>query len=108
MKLGLPHNLRTSSLTAVAGLASSPRWAVASRTLAAILGGYALAHAVSILLAALLPLARGEAALLAIQLSFAVYAGAVLWAFAARSAWMAWQGLLVPTVLCGLAAWLLI
>lgn len=102
MKLNPAHKFVSSSL------ASSARWGVASRALAAIFGGYSLAHAVPILLAALLPLARADAVLLAIQLSFAVYAGAALWAFAARSAWSAWKGLLVPTALCGLAAWVLL
>ncbi len=34
---------------------------------------------------------------------FLVWAGAVLWAFAARTAWRAWSGLLVPVVLLALA-----
>lgn len=92
----------------VSSLLANPRWGVASRALAAIFGGYALAHAVSILLGALLPLTRADAALWAMQLSFAVYAGAAVWVFAARTALLAWLGILVPTVFCGLAAWILI
>lgn len=79
--------------------------AVASRCLAAALGGYAVANTCSIALAALLPLPRADAALVAVQVSFALYAAAVLWAFAARSALSAWIGLLVPAGAAGLLAW---
>jgi len=79
-----------------------------SRIAAAVLGGYALAHTLSIALAAALQLPRPEAALFAIQGSFLVYTAAVLWAFAARSAWAAWLGLLVPTALTALVTWGLI
>lgn len=83
------------------------RSSLISRVVAAVLGGYALAHALPITLAAALPLPRAEAALFAIQLSFLVYTGAVLWAFAARSAVAAWLGLLLPTAVTGLLAWAL-
>lgn len=79
-----------------------------SRIAAAVLGGYALAHTLSIALAAALPMPRAEAALFAIQGSFLVYMAAVLWAIAARSAWAAWLGLLVPTAVTGLVAWRLV
>lgn len=78
---------------------------IAARIAAAVFGGYALAHTLSIALAAALPMPRAEAALFAIQGSFLIYTAAVLWAFAARSALTAWLGLLVPAGLAGLAAW---
>lgn len=78
---------------------------LAARIAAAVFGGYALAHTLSIALSAALPVARAEAALFAIQGSFLVYAAAVLWACAARSAWVACLGLLVPAGLAGLAVW---
>ncbi|CDG81722.1 putative membrane protein [Janthinobacterium agaricidamnosum NBRC 102515 = DSM 9628] len=74
------------------------RLAVASRALAAICGGYLLAALVTALMAAGLPLARAEAAPSATLLSFTIYACAVLWVFAARSAWRAWLGLLTPSL----------
>jgi len=81
---------RTSSTS------GQPRPVIASRTLAAALGGYALANSLPVALLAMLPMSAADAALSAIQLSFLVYLGAILWAFAARSAWHAWLGLLLP------------
>jgi len=78
---------------------------IIARIAAAVFGGYALAHTLSIALVAALPVARAEAALFAIQGSFIVYTLAVLWAFAARSALSAWLGLLFPAALAGLVAW---
>lgn len=78
------------------------RFAVASRALAAIVGGYALAAATAALLAVLLPMPRSEAAITATLLSFIVFCCAVLWVFAARTAWRAWAGIVLPTALLGL------
>lgn len=73
-----------------------------------MLGGYALATALSVALVAIFAMgwggmARSDAVLLAMSLSFVVYVGAVMWAFAARSAWSAWKGLGLPTLLALLA-----
>ncbi|WP_050463805.1 DUF3649 domain-containing protein [Herbaspirillum autotrophicum] len=84
------------------GTAIGYRFAVASRALAAILGGYALTAVAIALLALWLPMARAEAVLTATLLSFALYAGAVIWVFAARSAWRAWFGILLPALGLGL------
>lgn len=63
------------------------------RTVAAIAGGYVLTAATTALLAALLPLVstmqRIDATIIATMLSFALYAGAVLWTFSRRHAWRA-------------------
>lgn len=80
------------------------RWRLASRCVAAALGGYALASTLPVALVALAApatLARADAALVALQLSFVVYTGAVVWAFAARSAALAWTGLVLATLLSG-------
>ncbi|MFY9479798.1 MAG: DUF3649 domain-containing protein [Aquabacterium sp.] len=82
------------------------RWMVASRALAAIGGGYVLAALSAAALAVSLPLARVDATLTATMLSFLVYACAVVWVFAARTAGRAWLGLLVPSLALGLAVWL--
>jgi hypothetical protein len=79
---------------------------VASRALAAIGGGYVLAALSAAALAVSLPLARVDATLTATMLSFLVYACAVVWVFAARTAGRAWLGLLVPSLALGLAVWL--
>jgi hypothetical protein len=85
----------------------SLRWrlAVASRVLAALLGGYLLAALCSVCLGQLLLLAfkatRAEAAVLSMTLSFLIYLPAVLWCFACRSALRAWLGLLLPCAILG-------
>ncbi len=82
------------------------RWlGIVSRVLAAVVGGYAVGALVSIACALLLPLARSEAVLIGMMLSFAAYAGAVVWVFAARSAWRAWAGILLPCALLAAASW---
>ncbi len=81
---------------------------VTSRTLAAVIGGYALAHVLPIFFAVLIPLTKSDAVLLASQASFLIYAAAAIWAFAARTAWYAWVGILVPALVMGLLTWLLL
>jgi hypothetical protein len=49
---------------------------------------------------------RSEAVLTGMLLSFAVYAGAVIWVFAASDAWRAWAGLGIPTAVLGVVVFL--
>ena len=89
----------------------SPRLAVASRAVAAIAGGYALAAVFVALFALLLPalfsMERSAAVMAATMTSFALHALAVITAFATRSATRAWLWLLLPTVtMAGLLFWL--
>lgn len=87
------------------------RWRLASRCLAAALGGYALANTLPVAIVALVAprsLARVDAALVALQLSFVVHTAAVVWAFAARSAALAWAGLALAALLSGGLAWALL
>jgi hypothetical protein len=85
------------------------RWQVASRTLAAVIGAFALASAVSILLAMLLArsglAARGPAVHGATLLGFVWWGGAVMWAFHTRSVVRVWLNMLLPAALCGALAW---
>ena len=83
---------------------------VLSRSLAALLGGYALSVALPVLVGLLLPMERGPATMTALLLSFLVYTGAFLWAFGVRSHWRAWGGLLLPALLSGSLAtgWLIL
>lgn len=80
---------------------------VASRALAGVFGGYALASLVTAVLSLALPLftgaSRASALLTATMLSFAVYAVAVMWVFSARSALRAWAGLAIASVVFGAA-----
>lgn len=87
---------------------NAARWRLASRVLAAVLGGYALANTLPVALVAPSSLARVDAALVALQLSFVVYTGAVVWAFAARSAALAWAGLALAALLGSGLAWALL
>lgn len=77
---------------------------VASRIVAALFGGYALA-ALGSVAALALPMSKPQAVLTGMLASFAIYAGAVVWVFAARSALRAWAGLLVAAVPLAAAAW---
>lgn len=81
------------------------RLAVVSRLAAAALGGYALSHATAIGAARLLPVTRSDAVMAAMMLSFAVFTAAIVWAFSARSARLAWAGLLLPTVIIAATLW---
>lgn len=75
-----------------------------SRIVAALFGGYALAALSSVAVLAL-PLSKPQAVLTGMLASFAIYAGAVIWVFAVRSALKAWAGLIVVAAPLLLAAW---
>ncbi|WP_144107909.1 DUF3649 domain-containing protein [Paraburkholderia sp. BCC1886] len=75
-----------------------------SRIAAAVLGGYGLAALASVAALAL-PIDRTQAVVTGMLASFIVYACAVIWVFAVRSARRAWLGLLVAAVPLLLAAW---
>lgn len=87
------------------------RWRVASRTLAALLGAFALTSAVSILLAMLLVRSgfttRGPAVHGATLIGFLVWCAAVMWSFNTISVRQVWWQLLTPAAACGLLAWAL-
>ncbi|MNK05228.1 hypothetical protein D3C87_231040 [compost metagenome] len=78
------------------------RLGIASRAVAAILGGYGVTALTTALLAVILPMVRIDAVLTATLLSFTVYTCAVLWVFAASSAFRAWLGLVLPAAVLGL------
>ncbi|PPU77068.1 MULTISPECIES: DUF3649 domain-containing protein [Xanthomonas] len=97
----------------MATAAQPPAWfrrpwlGVLSRTLAAMVGGYALASATNLVLALVLPMPRSEAVLTSMLVGIVVYACAPLWAFATASVWRAWAGIAVPAALLfALVAWL--
>ena len=88
-------------------LSRAYRLAVASRVVAAALGGYALASAATVLLALIWPGPRSEALLWASMLSFAIYSVVVIWVFVARTATRAWIGVVSITAVLAALAWLL-
>ncbi|MHC6224087.1 DUF3649 domain-containing protein [Pseudomonas sp. X10] len=85
-----------------AGLPISYRLAVTSRSLAALLGGYLLASMASICITLLAPLPKVDAVLSGMMLSFVFYVLAFIWCFACRSAWRAWFGVLLPSLVLGM------
>jgi hypothetical protein len=90
--------------------AAAWRWSVASRVLAAGLGGYAVAalatSALTLLLVRTGLMARADAVLWMSLASFALYTVAALWVFAARSATRAWLGLAGWCLPCAALLWL--
>ncbi len=87
------------------------RWSIASRVVAASLGGYALTS----LLTLALPLAlaslgidRAQALLAVTTASFLLYAAIVMAVFHARSAARAWAWLTAVALPFGLVVWLLL
>ncbi len=78
-----------------------PTLGVVSRVAAAVFGGYAFAAVAAIFLSFILPMPRGEAVMTATLASFAIYVGAVVWVFAARTSLRAWAGLLLPGAVMG-------
>lgn len=78
---------------------------VALRVTAAVLGGYVLTYAATAALARLLPLARFDAAMVATLLSFALYTGFVLWAFATASVRRVWLGIALSLPLAAVGFW---
>ncbi len=84
-----------------------PWLGVLSRSLAAIVGGYALATTTSMFLALVLPLPRSQAVLTGMLVAIVLCACAALWAFATRTALRAWAGIVLPAALFWMAAeWL--
>lgn len=83
------------------------RFAVASRALAALVGGYGLATAFTVALGRALALPKEEILNTAALPAFLFYAGAAIWAFYASTAMRAWLGIGLPAAVFTLAAWLL-
>ncbi|MBW7903096.1 MAG: iron transporter [Rhodocyclaceae bacterium] len=76
---------------------------MASRVLAAVVGGYALATAIQLLLTLISPVApAGMGARLVV---YAIHAAILMWAFHTRSATRAWVWLTVWTLVVYAACW---
>lgn len=72
---------------------------MASRVVAASVGGLVFASAAIVALSYLLPGARVQAVIGVSLMGFAFWTGAVIWAFATRTATRAWAGLAIGTAL---------
>lgn len=92
----------------MSGLTSRYRLQVFSRIVAATVGGYALATAITVLLTLLWPAPKGQAVLATNMLGFVWYTIAVMWVFSTKSATRAWLGMVLPAALIALLSFLLI
>lgn len=79
---------------------------VASRSIAAIFLGYLFAALSTAVLARVLPGPRAEASMAAMLLSFAIYAGVAVWAFADAKTWRVWLGLIAGSGLLATILWI--
>ena len=79
---------------------------VGTRSLAGLLGGYLVAYSGTLCLAVYLPLARPDRAVWASLASFALWALAMLLAFACRTPLRAWLWLAGLSLLLSGSAWL--
>jgi len=85
------------------------RWSVASRFIAAAVGGYVIVTLMQLAAVALVPAEFYKALLITSQTGYLFYTGIIIWCFAARTATRAWMGLgvaAVPLVL--ISAWYLL
>ncbi len=87
---------------------SGYRWSVASRALAATVGGYGLASLLAAALALILPMPRLEAVMTSVMVSLLAYAAIIMAVFHARSSMRAWMWLAGASVLLGPLVWLLL
>jgi hypothetical protein len=85
------------------------RWSVASRFIAASLGGYALVTLSHLAFTVVLPFATHQSMLFASQTGYLTWTAVFVWCFAARTARRAWLGLaLIALPLLLIDAWALL
>lgn len=90
-------------------LTAQYRWSVASRFIAAALGGYVIVTLLQPAFMAVLPWESYKSLLFASQTGYLYYTGVIVWCFAVRTARRAWLGLAVvalPLIL--IDAWYLL
>lgn len=96
-------------MSRAAGTTRSNAWRdVVWRALAAVPLNYAVTAALTMLIARLLPGGAAQASIGATMLSFLIFAGIAMAAFAVRSTLKLWLGLVATGLLAGGADWLLI
>ncbi|KGB53761.1 hypothetical protein OVY29_03615 [Sphingopyxis sp. SE2] len=81
---------------------------IAARVVAAVPLNYAVTSALTMLVARLLPGDAAQASIGATTLSFAIFAGLAMTAFAVRSVAKLWLGLVATGLVAGAADWALI
>ena len=95
------RNEESLSLSHASGLS------IASRALAAFVGGYALASAFAAFFSLALPFHPAEAVMTASLLAFVVQVAAAIVVFGAKSATRAWGWMLGPSLILAVGTWLL-
>lgn len=97
----------TALLSRAFGQSARYRWAVASRVLAAFVGGYVLSSLLLVLLSLIWPLPQAEAIGASTMLSFIIYPLIIIWAFSIKRLRTVWLGMLFSGLLCFVLVWLL-
>jgi hypothetical protein len=87
---------------------ASPASQVIQRIFAAVLGGYALAAALSACLSLVLPMPRADAVITGLLVSFPLYVGIIMWVFAAHPLKRLWWQLGSATAGFGVLALVLV
>ncbi|MBL4765947.1 MAG: hypothetical protein JKX67_11855 [Colwellia sp.] len=82
-------------------------FAVLSRALAAIIGGYVLTNLSAILLSYLLPSQSSSNVMTGMVVSYAIYAGIVIWVYSVKSLQHVWRCLLITITICAVITSLL-
>lgn len=95
-----------TELRAGSNLLGSGGLAVLSRTVAAIVGGYAIASLSSVLLSLALPASRPEAVQAGLLLTIPVWVAVWIWAFSARRVVAVWRGIAGAAVVMGALAYI--
>jgi hypothetical protein len=95
-----------TKLRAGSTLPGSGRLAVLSRSIAAIVGGYAIASLSSVLMSLALPASRPEAVQTGLLLTIPIWVAVWIWAFSARRVVAVWRGLAGAAVVMGALAYI--
>lgn len=107
MRLSARHlQDREGTGTAYGMLKAGCTVAMLGRIATAVVGGYALTTAVTLLLARVLPFSPLDRFLWSMMASFALYAAVIIWSFAARALLQVWLSLSIGTLGCAVLAWL--
>ena len=86
-----------------------PWFAMSSRVIAAIIGGYVLSNLIAIVLSYLLSMvladspvgsASANSVMIAIQLSYLIYAAIVMWVFSGKALAKVWRSLTLACLVC--------
>lgn len=78
--------------------------AMLGRIATAVVGGYVLTTAVTLLLARVLPFSPLDRFMWSMMMSFALYAAVIIWSFAARALLQVWLLLSIGTLGCAVLA----